>query len=856
MGREIHEQYSDDVGFEIEKYHQPGCMGGIFNVLDYHHHWYNVKKMLPHRKYNRRARHARCCANPQTLSMEREPGESQGLLHGEAGQIQVEQQSRKSSGKAYTKGSPGKEKSKEENHKNWVLGYSARPQLQQTDLSHHLEPSGFGLGWMNPIILVRKRADASETSSTSSLQETPRKQVSRSKKSEIHGRVNAENRLEHKENHGKHAIFQKKRGTGTSTNQKPMTKKLNKEVSVNQVEGVDVLEIFKVNKDLFLDILQDPEVGISQHFLGKQTSKTMKLTKSGSFPLSRTRYLKSSTLEHKRKEVWSFKKGEKSHTGTQSSNLRALRTDDYVRSTAAEEASSSSQGPDSQSWNHSVMNRLKDIKQRIKQALKERRKTINHTMVDRVTLQISSRDTITTDKSEMSDSFEKMTLEQDRMNNFYPSQQTDASDHDPSDVRFNRMRRTNSISESLDRYTQLFEHSVSKEANLHHSRSLKLTSEDRVPSRGRAPKFFRRISSLSDLESFCSLLHEVSRDALSSELPPITTVLNYEANNETYEHNDPKSISFPEDMDKFELVEAVLEAELQETMTEGVKRSSTAGLVVDRDHEDIARPCDFSEDSLELPGDRSSPHQEQESDFAVNLSRELTQRASDSDEITSRADHQISDGPELSCPKLPAEEAESSTILKDRGTSHKKLESMGTSSRFQFFESDKEADPCYNYVKDILELSGFIQNEHLQTWFSADQPLNPSVFKELEALLHPELEFSIEEIGSNCDHQLVFDLVNEALVEISDKSSVYFPKPFSFNYHISPLLKRNNVLHEVWAKVSSNLALQPEPDQSLDDIVARDLAKDAWMNLQAEEEFVALELEDLIFEELLDEVFC
>ena len=77
--------------------------------------------------------------------------------------------------------------------------------------------------------------------------------------------MNADNHLEHKKNSGKHAIFKKmfdkKRGTRTLIKQKPMSKKLNKEGSYNQVnEGVDVLEIFKVNKDLFLDILQDPEV--------------------------------------------------------------------------------------------------------------------------------------------------------------------------------------------------------------------------------------------------------------------------------------------------------------------------------------------------------------------------------------------------------------------------------------------------------------------------------------------------------------------------------------------------------------------------------------------------------------------
>ncbi|EOY33711.1 hypothetical protein SCA6_010387 [Theobroma cacao] len=875
MGRELHE-HLDDV--EFESYH-PGCMGGIFNVLDYHH-WYNVKKMFLHRKYNR-GRHVKFCANPQTISMEREPGETQGLLGGEAGQIQVQQQTRntfstnKNSSKAYTKGLTSQEKPKEKSNKHRNLGFSARPQVQQTDSTHHLEPSGFGPGWMNPVILVRNRADTSVTSSTSSLPETPRKQVTRSKKPDSNDRVNAENHLEREENSKKHATvqkkFDKKRGTRTLINQKPMATKLNKEVSNNQVkESRDVLEIFKVNKDLFLDILQDPEVGISQHFPARQTYKTLKLTKSGSFPVSdspRTRYLRSSTLEHKQKEVWSLGKGEKSRSGTRLSKSRALRTDDGLRSTITEEASSSSQGSDSQSWNHLVMSRLKYIKHIIKQALKERRKGINHTMVDGPALQISSRDTLSTNEREMSESLEKTTVEQDSIKTFSRSYQTDASDPDTSDGRRNKIRRTKSINESLERYTQLFEHSVSKEANLHHSKSLTLTNEDKVASRRRAPKFFRRISSLSDLESFCSLLHEVSRDALSSEMP-IRSVLNYDANRESDGHNEPNSISFPEDIDKFELVEAVLEAELQEKMIERNNRSSTV-LLVDRKPQQIAKPCDFDEDIVELLVEKSSPHLEHESVCAVIPSAEPTQQSSDSDDIISMTEHPISEGLQLNCPNLPTDETDSSTILKDPyntdslpgfcdTTSHEivEYETMGISSSFLFFESDKEADPCYNNIRDNLELPGIIQNEYLQTWYSPNQPLNPSLFKELETLFRPELECSFEEAGSNYDQQLVYDLVNEAFLESNEKSSIYFPKPFSFNCRISPMLKENNVLQETWTKVSRNLASRPEHDQSLDDIVARDFAKDAWMNPQAEEEFVALELEELVLDELLDEVIC
>ncbi|GMI81783.1 TON1 Recruiting Motif 32 [Hibiscus trionum] len=793
MGREVHEQ-SDDVEFEN---YPPGCMGGIFNVLDFHN-WYNVKKMLPHKKFNR-GRRGRCCANPQTISMEREPVESQRLLDAEAETIQVQHQPRKTgstnkrSGKARTEGF-----SKENDNKHWILGHSAKSQLQQTDSTHHLEPSGFGLGWMNPIILVGKRGDTSDMTST------------KSKKHDVHERKDVNQHFEDKGDYGKHA--NNRRGT---RNPKPASIKLDKQVSYNQVEAVDVLEIFKVNKDLFLDILQDPEVGISHHFPGKQTSKVVKLTKSGSFPMPdspRSGYLRSRTLEHKQKEVWSFRRGEKFVAGAQLSKSKALaRTDDRFRSIVKEEASSSSQASDSQRWNHLVMNRLKDIKQRIKQALKERRKSINHTRANVLTLQVSSRDTLSTNEREASESSGK-TASSCPPNN--------ADDHDIENSRLRRMIRTKSINESVDRYTQLFQHSASKEANLNHSRSLKLSNEDKVPSRGNnAPKFFRRISSLSDLESFCSLLYEVSCDALSSEIP-IRSIQDNETDKETGARKEPKPISFPEDIEKSELVEAVIEAELQENTWEGSNNRGSTGLSADISGEQIAKPCEFNEDAVEL-----------------------TQPTSDLSDIP------MPEGLANEAEFFPKERRRISQGSVDYKT-------MGNSSRFLFFEPDREADPWYIYVKDILELSGFTQDEGRQIWFSPDQPLDPSMFKELETLLHPEVESTIDELGSNCNHQLVFNLVDEALLEIGEKSSVYFPKPFSFNTGISLKLKRNNVVEEVWNNVSKNLASQPEHDQSLDDIVAGDLNKNAWMNLQAESEVVALEMEDLVFDELLDELLC
>lgn len=169
-------------------------------------------------------------------------------------------------------------------------------------------------------------------------------------------------------------------------------------------------------------------------------------------------------------------------------------------------------------------------------------------------------------------------------------------------------------------------------------------------------------------------------------------------------------------------------------------------------------------------------------------------------------------------------------------------------------ESDIEDDLNFKYVIDVIELWGFMDENECIKACHADQPLKSSLFKELEACLHKETECSEEETSKNYDHQLLFNLVNEVLHEIHERSSTYFPMPFSFNPGLRPVPKGQHLLKQVWSGVDSFLRLKPELDQTLDDVVSRDLALCGWMNLQWEEECVALQLEDMIVEDLLNQV--
>ncbi|EYU36880.1 hypothetical protein ABFS82_14G061900 [Erythranthe guttata] len=154
----------------------------------------------------------------------------------------------------------------------------------------------------------------------------------------------------------------------------------------------------------------------------------------------------------------------------------------------------------------------------------------------------------------------------------------------------------------------------------------------------------------------------------------------------------------------------------------------------------------------------------------------------------------------------------------------------------------------FNYVKEILELSGFSRDEILGKWYSAEHPVDPMVYDEVEGYE--------EGGGMNFDHLLLFDLINEVFLDIYERSFCYWPRPLTSRSCMHRMAKGYRVLEEVWGEIRRLMSLRAEIDQAIDDAVSRDLmdGRDGWMNLQLDGECVGLELEDLIFDDLIEEV--
>lgn len=168
------------------------------------------------------------------------------------------------------------------------------------------------------------------------------------------------------------------------------------------------------------------------------------------------------------------------------------------------------------------------------------------------------------------------------------------------------------------------------------------------------------------------------------------------------------------------------------------------------------------------------------------------------------------------------------------------------------FEVDKRNEAEFNYVKDVLERSGFSRNELFGSRHSGEQRVDGSVFAEVGAKLD---EFPENEGSGSCYKLVLFDLIKQVLSEIHDRSFSYWPAPITCRSRIHPMPIGQCVLEEVWRDIEGYLTPVPVFDPSLDDAVTRDLAKDdGWMNIQFEAEGAALELEDMIFHDLVLEL--
>ncbi|MED6133656.1 hypothetical protein PIB30_030175 [Stylosanthes scabra] len=518
------------------------------------------------------------------------------------------------------------------------------------------------------------------------------------------------------------------------------TKKLNRDTPINSKRHSDSLEVLGVEKDLMLKFLHDLNVGGENFQLQMAFNNKASLEKSGSVP--QTSQMRSTTspttLEHKQTEIRPCHKKNKLLHSTQAQKTFAS----VKKKQRFSSSSSNPPGLNLRGWNQLVLYSFKVIKQKIKHALMEFKKSGYQTSAEGIHQH---------NENEISDESKDFCYDSIRRE-FHSCR-----------------RRESSLHECLDRYTQLFEKSFGKDIKCHGStsRSLKLPNEDKNNSTNLCrypPKASRRNLSLPNLDSFSFLiLHEALSDANDVNAVPLS--------DKTIERNNGE-IPFG---------------------------------VSNRPHQDDIS-LDTHEPALE---DGSFPQEQEQVQIIMAKEAIVTLETSDIE------------GRELNAT------AEGTGIKSD----------------------DEEIDSNFKHVKHVLEYLGLMGNEDniVQLWHTLDQQLiDTSWFHVIESIGEDSVISNHHHHHHHHHDLLVSNIVKEVLLQIHETSSTY-----STIIH-----KGQHLLNEVWIRVNSYLRLRPELDQTLDDVVGRDLAKKngCWMILKHEEECVALELEEIIFKDLVDEI--
>lgn len=155
---------------------------------------------------------------------------------------------------------------------------------------------------------------------------------------------------------------------------------------------------------------------------------------------------------------------------------------------------------------------------------------------------------------------------------------------------------------------------------------------------------------------------------------------------------------------------------------------------------------------------------------------------------------------------------------------------------------DKES--VFEYVKAVLQASGMKWDEFYMKSHSSEQLLDQSIFF--------ELEFFSNQLC--CDKKLLFDSINEVLMEVYGRYFGHFSGLSFVQSNIRAVPDMKNGIYEVWEGVSWHLLPLPMP-HTLDQLVKKDMAKTGtWMDLRYDFETILVEIGEDIFEDLMEEI--
>ncbi|XXG54630.1 hypothetical protein AAC387_Pa03g2459 [Persea americana] len=827
---------------------RPSCMWGVFHIFHFPH-WFYARKTLPDKK----PRGGRQAGGVKIVGAagEGHDADVKGGGHHFEKRKKVATPTRKKSGKRHIKTLIAEEMSKEQEQKH--------TQLMRTDSIHHLEcmdyvPNG-RTAFCKNLEFEFESHEKSTYNRNPLLPKYPEEQTIFNKRSEMLGTLNWSranldpNKIDHLGNRlvEKQALVKEKVDEVNEAfleQQLVDCKGCRRDASLQPSKELsDAIDVLNGNRELFLKILKHPNSFLAKHVRSNSNPEAL-LTKCGSFPateIAARRAGSLSTLKKKQQEILSCE------AGTTNATQREDSYSESVSLNAIESAEGGTSLTETKSTHElkkqkesgKVMNRLKDIKQRIKHAIKESKRERLRISMDGILHKIPY--------GRKASKNAKVDMFKDGRDSAKGGHNSNIATSTSAKGAPMRIRRTPSLSESLEKYSQLLESISSKDTKGHLSERSKFANEDGTVQHKPSSRTFQRIFSMPESGSYFLGRYmdvDVHHDMLHRRKPS-RILEDSDADVESYSLDDQKPVDTLINTDKCMQLGPSEESESQENYMENTSGS------LDGDQERLeTEPMENASYKVTqaspvsvlnscIPEDITSPTKVSISEEGSEIKPRRT-NLNGLDHFANLQDQPSTNAPDSLEIKANIDEVETPHRCADSNVLH--------------VQADGKDDAYFNYVSDVLKMSGFSGNELLGTWHSPDQPVDPSLFDEVEGSPH-KLDITEPEAGTSSDFQLLFDLINEVLLEIYERSFTSCPWHLCFNSNTRPIPVGYHVLEEVWATISWHLSSQPQLHPSLEYVVSRDLAKnDGWMHLQEEAECVGLEFEEWILDDLLDEV--
>lgn len=166
------------------------------------------------------------------------------------------------------------------------------------------------------------------------------------------------------------------------------------------------------------------------------------------------------------------------------------------------------------------------------------------------------------------------------------------------------------------------------------------------------------------------------------------------------------------------------------------------------------------------------------------------------------------------------------------------------------------------YVINALVTSGLSGNADavFAQWHSPSYPIDPALYKKLKGNEHGMSESvgEMESYRSESEEKLLFDCINEVLLEIL--GPFFNPRPWvkpTKWKHQQYMPVGNQLLEVMWRKLSYYLYQQSDMEYTLDNLVGKDIDRDSrWLDLHDDVEMVGVDLDKMIFDNLIEEICC